>query len=60
MQELERYSVAVVTDSSSGIGFVLLFARSGFYTYVTIRTMRNINRSFDCLEYITSVRLVYL
>jgi NAD(P)-dependent dehydrogenase (short-subunit alcohol dehydrogenase family) len=44
MQEQEKHSVAVVTGSSSGIGFEtsLLLARSGFYTYAT---MRNMSRS---------------
>jgi NAD(P)-dependent dehydrogenase (short-subunit alcohol dehydrogenase family) len=49
MQEQEKHSVAVVTGSSSGIGFEtsLLLARSGFYTYAT---MRNINRSEPLLD----------
>jgi NAD(P)-dependent dehydrogenase (short-subunit alcohol dehydrogenase family) len=49
MQEQEKHSVAVVTGSSSGIGFEtsLLLARSGFYTYAT---MRNINSSQPLLD----------
>jgi hypothetical protein len=49
MQEQEKHSVAVVTGSSSGIGFEtsLLLARSGFYTYAT---MRNTNRSEPLLD----------
>lgn len=49
MQEQEEHSVAVVTGSSSGIGFEtsLLLARSGFHTYAT---MRNINRSEPLLD----------
>ncbi|HMH11162.1 MAG TPA: SDR family oxidoreductase [Candidatus Nitrosopolaris rasttigaisensis] len=49
MQEKEKHSVAVVTGSSSGIGFEtsLLLARSGFYTYAT---MRNITRSEALLD----------
>jgi NAD(P)-dependent dehydrogenase (short-subunit alcohol dehydrogenase family) len=40
----KKEKVAVVTGSSSGIGFEtsLLFARKGFYTYAT---MRNLNKS---------------
>lgn len=49
MQEQDKQSVAVVTGSSSGIGFEtsLLLARSGFYTYAT---MRNINSSQPLLD----------
>ena len=40
----QQRKVAVVTGSSSGIGFEtsLLLARKGFYTYAT---MRNLNKS---------------
>ena len=40
----QQGKVAVVTGSSSGIGFEtsLLLARKGFYTYAT---MRNLNKS---------------
>lgn len=49
MREQERSSVAVVTGSSSGIGFEtsLLLARSGFYTYAT---MRNLSKSKEILD----------
>jgi NAD(P)-dependent dehydrogenase (short-subunit alcohol dehydrogenase family) len=49
MKEQERSSVAVVTGSSSGIGFEtsLLLARSGFHTYAT---MRNLIKSKEILD----------
>jgi len=39
---MEKQSIAVVTDSSTGIGFEtsLLLARNGFYTYATMRDTR--------------------
>ncbi len=44
-----KSSVAVVTGSSSGIGFetALLLARSGFHTYAT---MRNLGKSKKMLD----------
>ena len=44
MNETDRQKVAVVTGSSSGIGYAtsLLLAKSGFYTYASAR---NINKS---------------
>lgn len=41
---MQQKSIALVTGSSSGIGFQtsLLFAKAGFYTYAT---MRNLNKS---------------
>jgi NADP-dependent 3-hydroxy acid dehydrogenase YdfG len=41
---MEKQSIAVVTGSSTGIGFEtsLLLARNGFYTYAT---MRNLDKS---------------
>ncbi|HET7643978.1 MAG TPA: SDR family NAD(P)-dependent oxidoreductase, partial [Nitrososphaeraceae archaeon] len=44
-----KEKVAVVTGSSSGIGFEtsLLLARKGFYTYAT---MRNLNKSVKIEE----------
>ena len=38
--------VAVVTGSSSGIGFEtsLLLAKSGFYTYATMRILINLTK----------------
>ena len=44
-----KEKVAVVTGSSSGIGFEtsLLLARKGFYTYAT---MRNLNKSLKIKE----------
>jgi NAD(P)-dependent dehydrogenase (short-subunit alcohol dehydrogenase family) len=49
MQDQEKYRVAVVTGSSSGIGFEtsILLARNGFYTYAT---MRNMSRSQPLLD----------
>jgi NAD(P)-dependent dehydrogenase (short-subunit alcohol dehydrogenase family) len=49
MKEQERSSVAVVTGSSSGIGFEtsLLLARSGFHTYAT---MRKLSKSKEILD----------
>ena len=45
----QQGKVAVVTGSSSGIGFEtsLLLARKGFYTYAT---MRNLNKSLKIKE----------
>jgi len=39
---MEKQSIAVVTDSSTGIGFEtsLLLARNGFHTYATMRDTR--------------------
>jgi NAD(P)-dependent dehydrogenase (short-subunit alcohol dehydrogenase family) len=39
--------VAVVTGSSSGIGFetALALARNGFYTYATMRNLKNLQVS---------------
>ena len=41
---MEKQSIAVVTGTSTGIGFEtsLLLARNGFYTYAT---MRNLDKS---------------
>ncbi len=49
MQEQESSSVAIVTGSSSGIGFEtsLLLARRGFHTYAT---MRNLGKSKKILD----------
>ena len=42
--EGDRQKVAIVTGSSSGIGYAtsLMLARKGFYTYVSVR---NTNKS---------------
>ena len=42
--EKDRQKVAIVTGSSSGIGYAtsLMLARNGFYTYASVR---NINKS---------------
>ena len=44
MNETDRQKVAVITGSSSGIGYAtsLLLAKSGFYTYASAR---NIDKS---------------
>ena len=43
---MEKQSIAVVTGSSTGIGFEtsLLLARNGFYTYATMRDAQKINK----------------
>jgi NAD(P)-dependent dehydrogenase (short-subunit alcohol dehydrogenase family) len=45
----QRHQIALVTGSSSGIGFEtsLLLARNGMYTYAT---MRNLNKSEEILD----------
>jgi len=42
--EVDRQKVAIVTGSSSGIGYAtsLMLARKGFYTYASVH---NINKS---------------
>jgi NAD(P)-dependent dehydrogenase (short-subunit alcohol dehydrogenase family) len=52
----EQQKVAIVTGSSSGIGYAtsLLLARNGFHTYAT---MRNIGRSADVHEIAYKERL---
>lgn len=52
----EQQKVAIVTGSSSGIGYAtsLLLARNGFHTYAT---MRNIGRSADVQEIAYKERL---
>jgi len=39
--------IAIVTGSSSGIGFetALTLARNGFYTYATMRNLKNLQVS---------------
>jgi NAD(P)-dependent dehydrogenase (short-subunit alcohol dehydrogenase family) len=39
--------IAIVTGSSSGIGFetTLTLARNGFYTYATMRNLKNLQVS---------------
>ena len=43
---MEKQSIAVVTGSSTGIGFEtsLLLARNGFYTYATMRDLQKSNK----------------
>ena len=43
---MEKQSIAVVTGSSTGIGFEtsLLLARNGFYTYATMRDLQKCNK----------------
>jgi len=43
---MEEHSIAVVTGSSTGIGFEtsLLLARNGFYTYATMRDIQKSNK----------------
>ena len=52
----EQLKVAIVTGSSSGIGYTasLLLARNGFHTYAT---MRNIEKSADIQEIANKERL---
>ncbi|MGC2597359.1 MAG: SDR family NAD(P)-dependent oxidoreductase [Nitrososphaeraceae archaeon] len=56
MSEVDRQKVAVVTGSSSGIGFetALLLARSGFHTYAS---MRNLEKSKNITEIINREKL---
>ena len=44
--EISKTKVAIVTGSSSGIGFEtsLLLARNGFFTYATMRNLDKSNR----------------
>ena len=44
--EINKTKVAIVTGSSSGIGFEtsLLLARNGFFTYATMRNTKKSNR----------------
>ena len=46
--EANRQKVAIVTGSSSGIGYAtsLMLARNGFYTYASAR---NINKFIVCI-----------
>ena len=46
---MQRKKIAVVTGSSSGIGFEtsLLLARNGFYTYATIRSLDKSSKLVD-------------
>ena len=43
---MEKQNIAVVTGSSTGIGFEtsLLLARNGFYTYATMRDLQKSNK----------------
>ena len=43
---MEKHSIAIVTGSSTGIGFEtsLLLARNGFYTYATMRDAQKSNK----------------
>ena len=43
---MEKQNIAVVTGSSTGIGFEtsLLLARNGFYTYATMRDTHKSNK----------------
>ena len=52
----EQLKVAIVTGSSSGIGYAasLLLARNGFHTYAS---MRNIEKSADIQEIVNKERL---
>jgi len=56
MSEVGRQKVAVVTGSSSGIGYAtsLLLARKGFYTYASAR---NINKSANLQSIVDAERL---
>jgi NAD(P)-dependent dehydrogenase (short-subunit alcohol dehydrogenase family) len=47
--KIKKTKVAIVTGSSSGIGFEtsLLLARNGFFTYAT---MRNLDKSEKIIE----------
>ena len=49
---MQHEKVAVVTGSSSGIGFEtsLLFARNGFYTYATMRNIDKSNKITDLVK----------
>jgi short-subunit dehydrogenase len=55
-KEVEQQKVAIITGSSSGIGFetALTLARNGFHTYAT---MRNIKKSVDIMEIANRERL---
>ncbi len=55
-QQVQQKKVAIITGSSSGIGYAtaLLLARNRFYTYAT---MRNIKKSVDILEIANRERL---
>ena len=46
---MQQKKIAVVTGSSSGIGFEtsLLLARNGFYTYATIRSLDKSSKLVD-------------
>jgi NADP-dependent 3-hydroxy acid dehydrogenase YdfG len=48
----KNQKVAVVTGSSSGIGFEtsLLLARNGFYTYATIRNLDKSSKAISNLK----------
>ncbi len=50
MKDLQRQQIALVTGSSSGIGFetALTLARNGIYTFAT---MRDLNKSKEILGY---------
>jgi NAD(P)-dependent dehydrogenase (short-subunit alcohol dehydrogenase family) len=54
--EGDRHKVAIVTGSSSGVGYAtsLLLARNGFYTYASVR---NINKSATLESIANSERL---
>jgi NAD(P)-dependent dehydrogenase (short-subunit alcohol dehydrogenase family) len=56
MSEADMQKVAVVTGSSSGIGYAtsLLLARKGFYTYASAR---NINKSASLQSIVDAERL---
>jgi len=55
-QQVQQKKVAIITGSSSGIGYAtaLLLARNRFYTYAS---MRNIKKSVDILEIANRERL---
>src|SRR3954462_15338583 len=56
MSEANRQKVAIVTGSSSGVGYAtsLLLARKGFYTYASAR---NIDKSANLQSIVDSERL---
>ena len=56
MSEANRQKVAIVTGSSSGIGYAtsLMLARNGFYTYASAR---NINKSANLQSIVDSEML---
>ena len=55
----KRQQIALITGSSSGIGFEtsLLLARNGIYTYAT---MRNLSKSQEILDITRNLKLIFL